>query len=386
MSVGVRVMDFRFSDEQELFRKTVSEFVDKNVIPIAQKIDEEDAFPTELFKKIADMGYFGLRYPEEYGGSGADNTTFCIFCEEMARGSMTVAAISAMQSLMGTNFIFRFGSEELKEKLLKPAIKGEKIGTIAMTEPGAGSDLGSIETTAKLEGDNWVLNGRKTWITNATVADFFSVLASTDRSKGMKGVNFFLVEKGTEGFEVGRKIEKLGVKGTATTELGFNDCRIPKENLLGIEGKGQEQLLSILGEIRTMTGALSIGLARAALDDSIRYSNERIQFGKPIGKYQAIRIKLANMGTELEAAKLLVYYASWLVDKKMPFMKETAMAKLYASEMAIRAVDEAFRVHASYGFARDLPIQRYMRDARFLLIGGGTSEILQMIIAKELGV
>jgi alkylation response protein AidB-like acyl-CoA dehydrogenase len=379
-------MDFGLSDEQELFRKTVAEFVEKNITPEAQKVDEEDSFPHHIFKKIAEMGYFGLRYPEEYGGADADNTTFCIFCEEVAKGSMTLAASSAMQCLMGTNFIHKFGTDEHRERLLRPAINGEKIGTIAMTEPGAGSDLGSIETTAKPDGENWVLNGRKTWITNATVADFFSVLASTDMSKGMKGVNFFLVEKGTEGFEIGRTIEKLGVRGTATTELGFNDCVIPKENLLGVEGKGQEQLLGILGEIRTMTGALSLGLARAALEDSVRYSNERVQFGKPIGKNQAIRIKLANMATELEAARLLVYYASWLVDRKLPYMKETAMAKLFASEMVIRAVDEAFRIHASYGFARDLPIQRYLRDARFLLLGGGTNEILQMIISKELGV
>ena len=379
-------MDFRLSDEHELFRKTVSEFVSRHIAPVAQKVDEDDEFPWETFRNVASMGYFGLRYPEEYGGSGGDNTMFCLFCEEMAKGSMTIAAISAMQCLMGTNFIFRFGTDGHRKRLLVPAIKGEKLGTIAMTEPGAGSDLGSIETTARLEGDEWVLNGRKTWITNATVADFFSVLATTDRTKGMKAVNFFLVEKGAEGFTVGRTIEKLGVRGTATTELGFDDCRIPRENLLGTSGKGGEQLLEILGEIRTMTGALSLGLARAALEDSIRYSKERVQFGKPIGSYQAIKIKLANMATELEAARLLVHYASWLVDNKLPCLKEASMAKLYASEVAVRAADEAFRVHASYGFAKDLPIQRYLRDARFLLIGGGTSEILQMVIAKELGV
>ncbi|MCK5548513.1 MAG: acyl-CoA dehydrogenase family protein, partial [Thermoplasmata archaeon] len=233
--------------------------------------------------------------------------------------------------------------------------------------------------------DEGVLNGSKSWITKAAVADFFSVLATTDKTKGMKAVNFFLVEKGTKGLSVGKEIKKIGVHGSATSEISLDECRIPKDNILGEEGKGASLLLEILAEIRVMTGALSIGLASAALEDSLRYANERVQFGKPIGRFQAIKIKLANMATELEASRLMVYYVSWMIDQKLPCMKESAMAKLFASEAAIRAVDEAFRIHASYGFSTDLPIQRYVRDARFLLIGGGTSEILQMIIAKELG-
>lgn len=379
-------MDFRLSNEHELFKKTVAEFVTKHVEPEAKKIDEKGEFPRELLRKIGDMGYFGLRYPPEYGGSGADNTMFCIFCEEMAKGSMSVAAISAMQCLMGTHFVYRYGTEDHRKRLLVPAIKGLKFGTIAMTEPGAGSDLASIQTTARRNGDHWILNGSKTWITNAGEADFFSVLATTDKTKGLGAVNFYLVEKGTEGLSVGRTIEKVGLHGSATSELSFDNCRVPKENLLGVEGQGSKNLLEILAEIRTMTGALAIGLASTALQDSIKYSSERVQFKKPIGKFQAIKIKLANMATELEAARLLVYYVSWMIDQKMPCMKESAMAKLFASEVAIRAVDEAFRIHASYGFAMDLPVQRYLRDARFLLVGGGTSEILQMIIAKELGV
>lgn len=379
-------MDFRFSDEQELFRKTVIEFVEKNVRPVAQEIDMKSEFPFDLFRKVGGMGYFGLRHPAEWGGSEADNTTFCIFCEEMARGSMVVASIAAMQCLMGTHFINKYGTEEMKKRLLVPAIKGEKVSAIAMTEPGAGSDLGAVQTTAKLDGDQWTLNGSKTWVTNGTVADFYSVLATTDKSKGIKGVNFFLVERDTPGLSVGRTIEKLGVRGTATTELGLNNARIPKENLLGKVGEGVRDLLGILGEIRTMTGALGIGLTRAALEDSIKYAKERVQFGKTIGEYQAIKIKIGDIATELEAARLLVYYASWLIDNKLPCTKEAAMAKLFSSEVCLKAVDEATRIFASYGFAMDLPIQRYFRDARFLLSGGGTNEILLINISKEMGV
>jgi alkylation response protein AidB-like acyl-CoA dehydrogenase len=379
-------MDFNMSDEHDLFRKTVAEFVAKHITPLAKKIDEKGEFPDGLMKKLGEMGYLGLRYPPEFGGADGDNTMFCVFCEEMAKGSMSVAAVAAMQNLMGTHFVFNYGSEDHRKELLVPAIKGDKVGTIAMTEPGAGSDLASIQTTARRGSDKWILNGSKTWITNASKADFFTVLATTDKSKGMGGVNFFLVEKGTEGLSVGRTIEKMGLRGSATSEVGLDDCSIPEQNLLGTEGKGSSQLFEILGQIRTMTGALSIGLASVALQDAIEYSKERVQFGKPIGKFQAIKSKLAKVATELEAARLLVYYVSWMIDQKIPCMKESAMAKLFASEVAIRAVDEAFRVHASYGFSMDMPIQRYVRDARFLLIGGGTNEILEMIIAKELGV
>jgi len=285
---------------------------------------------------------------------------------------------------MGTNFICRFGTEDHKKRLLVPAIKGEKIAAFALTEPGAGTDLEAIQTTARKEKNQFILNGTKTWVTNAPVADFFTVLAYTDKNKGLKGVNFFLVEKNTPGFSIGKKIDKISVRGGTIAEIAFDDCQIPLSNMLGKDGEGYPQLQGILAEIRVMTGALSVGLARGALEASIKYSQERKQFGRPIGKFQAIRMKLGDMATDLEAARLLVYYAAWLIDQKKSCMKEASMAKLFASEMANRVVDEGTRIHGAYGIAEEFPIQRFYRDARFLLYGGGTSEILKLIIGREM--
>jgi alkylation response protein AidB-like acyl-CoA dehydrogenase len=377
-------MDFTPTEEEELFRKTVATFVEKEVTPLVDKLEKKGEFPTILFKRAGKLGYFGLRYPLEYGGTETSIAMFCILCEELARGWLSLAMLTAMQSLMGTNFIYRFGTEDHKKRLLVPAIKGEKIAAFALTEPGAGTDLESIQTTAKKEKDHYILNGTKTWITNAPVADFFTVLAYTDKSKGLKGVNFFLVEKDTPGFSIGKKIDKISVQGGTIGEIAFDKCRIPLSNMLGKEGEGYPQLQGILAEIRVMTGALSIGLARAALEASIKYSQERTQFGRPIGKFQAIRMKLGDLATELEAARLLVYYAAWLIDQKKSCMKEASMAKLFASEMANRVVDEATRIHGAYGIADEFPVQRFFRDARFLLYGGGTSEILQLIIGREM--
>ena len=310
---------------------------------------------------------------------------FCIMCEELARGSMAVAAFTAMQCLMGTNFIFAHGTEEQKQRLLVPAIKGEKVAAFALTEPDAGSDLMALTTSAKKEGDDFVINGGKTWITNAPYADFFTVLCQTDKTKGPKGLNFFLVEKGTPGLSISPKFDKLGTLGTWTSELFFEDVRIPSENMLGEEGKGLRNLMSILAEIRTMTAALSLGLARAAFDASMRYAKERVQFKKPIGKFQAIQMKISNMATEIEASKLMVYNTTKLIDSQKPCMKEASMAKYFASETACKAADEATRIFGSYGYSMEYPVQRFWRDTRFLLFGGGTSEILQVIIARELG-
>ena len=381
-------MDFTLSPQHQVFRCTVAEFVDKEVAPRVAEMEARGEWDAALFRRMGELGYFGLRYPEKYGGAGADSVMFAIFLEEMARGYMSLAAAAMMQCLMGTNFIYRFGTEEQRERLLAPAIRGEKIGTIAMTEPGAGSDLGAITTRAVREGDSYILDGNKTWITSATRADFFTVAAKTnpDPKAGFKGIDMFLVEKGTPGLTIGKKIDKVGVVASETSELSLKEVRVPKENLFGgKEGFGFAALREILNEIRVMTGALGLGLARAARDESILYARQRMAFGKKIGDFQAIQHKLADIETSIELSRLTVHYGAWLIDQKMPCNKEAAIAKYYATEAAVKAADEATRIFGAYGMAMEMAPQRFFRDARFLLYGGGTSEVLRNIIAKEIG-
>jgi alkylation response protein AidB-like acyl-CoA dehydrogenase len=379
-------VNFAWSEEQQRFRDSVRHFVDREVMPQARALDEEAVFPHGLFQRCAANGYLGLRYPESVGGMDGDFVTYCLMIEELARGSLALAAVVAMQSLMGTELVFRFGNEDQRQRLVAPALRGEKIGTIAMTEPDFGSDLGGITTQAVADAGGWRLNGRKMWITSATVADFFTVAAKTDPDAGFKGIDLFLVEKGTPGLQVGRRIDKLGVRASETSELILDDVCVPAENLLGRPGTGFQNLGAILAFIRTMTGALGLGLGQAALDASIRYANERVQFGRPIAAFQAISHKIAEMGTQLEAARALVYRAAWLLDQGQNDMKTAAMAKLFATEAANRIADECTRIFGSYGFAMEYDAQRYYRDARFLLYGGGTSEILRGVIAKDMGV
>ncbi len=379
-------MDFSVTEEQRLFQGSVRTFVDNEVIPVAQEIDEQGRFPRALFERCAANGYLGLRYPESAGGMGADFVTYCLMIEELARGSLSLAAVIAMQSLMGTDLVYRFGSAEHKRRLLEPALRGEKIGTIAMTEPDFGSDLGGITTRATPCEAGWLLSGRKMWITSATVADFFTVAAKTDPDAGFKGIDLFLVEKGVPGVKVGRQIEKLGVRGSETSELVLDNVEIPADCLLGEQGTGFQNLGAILAEIRTMTGALALGLGRAALEASIEYAGQRVQFGRPIGAFQAIAHKIAEMGTQLEAARGLVYRAAWSIDQGDRDAKLSSMAKLFATEAANAIADQCTRIFGSYGFAMEYEAQRYYRDARFLLYGGGTSEILRTVIAREMHV
>jgi alkylation response protein AidB-like acyl-CoA dehydrogenase len=378
-------MELTFTEEQNLFRQSVAEFVSREVLPTADEQDQAGEFPENWFRKAGELEYFGVRYPEEVGGSGAGFTSYCILCEEIARGSMSLGLIVAMQCMMGTDFVYRFGTDEHKEKLLKPAIRGEKLGAFALTEPGAGSDLGNIRTTVKKDGDSYILNGTKLWTTSSTVADFFTILATRDREIGVKGVDFYLVEKGTPGLSLGRDIKKLGTCGSPCGEVILENCRIPAENLLGTEqGTGLKNLQEILAQIRVMTGALGLGLSRASYEAALQYSREREAFGRPIGKFQAIRHKLADMAMDIHASHLLVYDTAARIDKGERPRKESAMAKLFATEAANRCADEATRIYASYGFAMEYPIQRYYRDARFLLLGGGTSELLRNIIAADI--
>jgi len=379
-------MDFSFSEEQERFRSSVRSFVEREVAPQARDIDELGQFPHALFRRCAANGYFGMRYPEALGGMGADFLTFCLMVEELAHGSLSLAAAVSMQALMGTDFVHRYGTDDHRTRLLQPALRGEKIGTIAMTEPDFGSDLGGITTRAERTDSGWRITGRKMWITSATVADFFTVAAKTDPQAGFKGVDLFLVERDAPGLQVGRKIEKLGVRASETSELVLDRVEVPPENLLGGQGTGYRSVGRILGEIRVMTGALALGLGQAALEASLRYADERVQFGKPIGAFQAIAHKIADMGTELEAARGLVYRAAWAIDRAEGEMRLASMAKLFATEAANHIADECTRIYGSYGFAMEYDAQRFFRDARFLLYGGGTSEILRTVIAKELGV
>ena len=370
---------------EELLRSVMARFVDREIIPVAKDIDDREEFPFELFRKLAKIGAFGIRYPPEVGGGGGNTVLYNIMCEEIARGSMSLGAITAMQALMGTNFIYEFGTEEQHEIYLKPALRGEKVAAFALTEPDAGTDLTAIRTTAEREGDGYVINGMKTWITNAPVADMFTVLCQTDRSKGIRGVNFFLIDRKSDGVSISPKFDKIGTRASVISEVAFDNVRIPLENRLGGEGRGIGNLMRILAQIRVMTASLSLGLARAAYDDSFRYAGERVQFGRSIGKFQAIRMKIATMATEIEASRHLIDNVTRMIDRGENALLAASMAKYFVSEVACRAADQATRIYGSYSYSNEYAVSRYYRDTRFLLFGGGTSEILQDIIARQLG-
>ena len=375
-------MNFELTEQQKAIRDSFARFSNERIAPQAAALDEAHAFPRALFKELADLGFFGMRYPEDAGGTGMALTEFCLALTEIARGSMSLAAAAAMQSLMGTKFLHMLGNADIIERLFKPALRGEKIAAICMTEPNAGSDLNSIATTAKKVDGGYLLNGQKTWITSAPLADFFTVFAKAGEEKKL---TIFLVERSFNGLTVGREIHKMGVWALPTSEVSFAECFVPDSHRLSREvGDGEGHLRKTLAEIRIITGAMGLGIARAALDEAVRYSSERMQFGKPINRFQAIQLKLAEMATELEAATHLVYYSAWLCDANLPHHQQAAMAKLFATEAAATICDKAARVLASYGYAMEYPVQRYLRDVRFLLIGGGTSEILKLIVAKEL--
>ncbi len=370
-------MDFTLSDEQLAIRKTFHDFAEREIRPAAQDLDENPRFPQELFLKAGELGFFGMRYPEPEG-VGADLFSYLLAVEELARGSLAVAAACTMQSLMGTFFVHRFLQGEDRERLLLPALGGEVVGAICMTEPNAGSDLFAMTTHAREEDGRWLISGQKTWVTSAPVADMFTVFART----GEKELSIFLVEKGAPGLVIGRAIDKMGVKASITSEVAFDET--PATTLLGERGKGTSYLREILAEIRLMTATLALGVARAAAEDALAYAQERKQFGRPIFKFQAIQAHLADNAVDLEAARRMIQWAAWRSASGMPNDNEASMTKLFASEAAARICDRAARVLASYGYANDYPVQRYLRDVRFTLIGGGTSEILKINIAKGL--
>ena len=374
-------MDFEFSEEQRAIQDTFARFCDEQIAPRAEAMDAAHEFPRELFTRLGELGFFGMRYPEEAGGTGMDLLSLCLAVTEIARGSASLAGCVTMQSLMGTHFLHALGNDDIKERLFAPALRGEKVGAICMTEPDAGSDLGGISTHAERSNQGYVMNGQKMWVTSAPVADFFTVFAKAGPDRKL---TIFLIESDFEGLVIGRAIEKMGVWALPTSEVAFNDCVIPESHRLCEEGEGETHLRTLLAQIRIITGAMAIGIARAALDEALRYAAERKQFGKPINRHQAIQLKLAEMGTALEASTRFVHYAAWLSDSGRPHHTESAMCKLFATESAATICDQAARVLASYGYAMEFPVQRYLRDVRFTLIGGGTSEILKLIIAKGL--
>jgi len=378
-------MDFDLSEEHKIFRQAIRDFVEKEMEPLVEQAEEEEKFPIELMPKMGRLGYLCPRYPVEYGGGGMGRIGECILLEEVGKVCFGIATALDMQFGLGTAALFGHGNEEQKEKYLMPAIKGEKIAAFGLTEPNAGSDAASIETTAKRDGNFYIINGNKMFISNGPICDFVTLVVYTDKSKGSRGgMSFIIVDKDTPGFGV-RKLRKMCQHSAETGELTFTECRVPVGNLIGEEGKGMSYVRESLTGGRISHAARSLGGAQRVFEESLKYAKERVQFGQPIGQFQAISFKLARMAMEIEAARWITYHAAWMDDQNQPCLKEATMCKLFASEVVNRATDEAMQIHGGYAFMMDSPIQRFYRDARVISITAGTSEILQLIIARQIG-
>lgn len=379
-------MDFEFSEEQKMFREAIRLFAEKEIAPLVDEAEKTANFPIKLFPKMGDLGYMCPRYPPEYGGAGLGKMGDCISAEEISYINVGIAAGVMVQGGIGTSAIYVRGSEEQKQKYLVPAIKGKKIAAFGLTEPNAGSDAAALETTATKKNGKYVLNGTKMFITNGNICDFVCVATYTDKSKGAgKGVSLFIVEKDTPGF-TRSKIHKFCSRPGETAELVFEDCAVPEENRIGEEGKGFPYILEVLFGGRISHSARSLGLARAAYDAALKYAQERVQFGQPVAKFQTNAFKLARMAMDIEAARWLMYYAAWLYDQGKPHIKEAAMSKLFASEVAVRVTTEALQINGGYGLTEEATAQRYFRDARLATITEGTSEIQQVVISREIGI
>ncbi|MEW6202500.1 MAG: acyl-CoA dehydrogenase family protein [bacterium] len=377
-------MDFRFTPEQESFQKSFRNFCEKEIAPNAARVDREEIFGHDNFKKLADVGFLGVNLPAEYGGSGADIITYAIGVEELSAAcASTALAANASCSLCGMP-ILDYGTEGQKNKYLTKLASGELIGCFALTEPGCGSDAAAVKTFAEKKNGGYVLNGAKMFITNGPVADVAIVIARTDRGGGNKGISTFIVEKGTPGFAAGKKLQKLGVRGSTTSELIFENCEIPSENLLGEEGGGFAIAMESLECARIGMAAFCVGIARACMEDSIAYAETRTAFGKPIGAFQEVNHKIANMRMNIETARNLVYYAAWLKQEGKPSRAEISIAKLFSSEIATKCANDAVQVHGGYGYSAEYRVERLYRDVKIGEIGEGTSEVQRMIIAREL--
>jgi len=375
--------EIKFQPEAESIRRMAKEFAEKEIAPIADRIDRENKYPMDLFDKMARQGLFGMCTPPEYGGSGLDLLSTAVAGEEIAKASMSAAVMIGIQAAVTASPIARFGSEEQKEAYLRDLATGKRIGAFCLTEPVAGSDAASIETKAIREGDQYVLNGTKTFITQGEVADLAVVFAKTHGKDGEE-VTTFLVDKRKSPFRVGSKIEVMGLRGTGTAELIFENCRVPKENVLGKEGEGFLIAMMTLNESRINVATGGVGLAQAAFDIAVDYAKQRKAFGRPIGKFQAIQRMLTDMLTQIHSARLLTYHAAYLRDQQQDFVKEASMAKVFASEVAVEATRRAIQILGGYGPTKDYPLERYYRDAKVLEIVEGTSEIQRLILAREI--
>ncbi|MGH2826787.1 MAG: acyl-CoA dehydrogenase family protein [Actinomycetota bacterium] len=380
-------MDFDLSPEQQEFQKTVRAFVDDAIRPHAERWDAEGELPMEAVKQMAELGLFGLPFPEEYGGMGGDFLTLCLAIEELARVDSSLAITLEAAVGLGAMPIWHFGTAEQRQRWLPQLARGEKLAGFGLTEPGGGSDAGATRTSARLVGGEWVINGSKAFITNSgtPITEFVTVTALTDNRGGRKEISAIIVPNGTEGFAVGKGYRKMGWHHSDTRELSFNDVHVPEENLLGNRGEGFKNFLKILDDGRIAIAALAVGLAQGCVDESIRYAKERTAFGRPIGDFQALQFKIADMAMKTELARTAYHRAAWLKELGRPYKKEAAMAKLYASEIAVDVARDAVQVHGGYGYIEEFPVCRHFRDSKILEIGEGTSEVMRILIARELG-
>ncbi|GBD39298.1 Acyl-CoA dehydrogenase [bacterium HR37] len=371
------------TEEQRMVRDTAREFAESEIKPVAARLDKEGRFPSEIVKKLAELGFMGIFIPEHYGGSGMDTLTYVLALEEISKACASTGTIMSVNNSLVCDPIYTFGTEEQKNKYLIPLARGELLGCFSLSEPAAGSDAGSIRTTAVRDGNYYIINGTKNWVTNGPEADIIILFASTDLSKKHRGISAFIVEKETPGVIVGKVEDKLGIRASSTSQIIFEDCRVPVDNRLGEEGQGFKIAMQTLDGGRIGIGAQAVGIAQAAFEDSIRYSKQRESFGQPISEFQAIQFMLADMATRIEASRLLVWQAAVMKDKKLNLTKYSSMAKLYASETAMWVTTKAIQIHGGYGYTTDYPVERYFRDAKITEIYEGTSEIQRLVIARR---
>ncbi|MCF7808075.1 MAG: acyl-CoA dehydrogenase [Candidatus Marinimicrobia bacterium] len=377
-------MNFELTEEQKMVRETIRDFAEAEIKPGVIERDKNAEFPTEVIQKLGELGFMGMQVPEQYGGTEMDTLSYAITLEEVARVDASTCVIMSVNNSLFSNPILKFGSDHLKEKYLSQTASGEKLGAYSLSEPVSGSDAKAMLTTATKDGDSYILKGVKNWVTNGISSDFVVVFAKTDKDAGHKGISAFVVEKGWEGFTTAKKEDKLGIRGSDTCELMFENCRVPAENLIGEEGQGFKIALATLDVGRIGIASQALGIAQGALERALQYAREREQFGKPIGMFQGVGFKLADMATRVDASRLMVYRAAWLKDQGKPIGEKASMAKMYASDTAMFVTNEAIQVHGGYGYVREFEVERMMRDAKITQIYEGTNEIQRLVISRHL--